>query len=163
MVILSKQDILRLVERGRLGVEPFDSNLVKENGIDLRMGKEIARFTGDPQQPYRKEQSSIFALRPHETILFATLEYIRLPEDLMAFIQLRSTFARLGCTIPPTVVDAGFEGCLTVQFRNGPLPLTLQSGTPVLHLILATLSRPTVPYKRPYAGKRGIVLPTYPP
>jgi len=49
-------------------------------------------------------------------VLATTLENIAIPDRLMAFCELRSTFARLGISIPPTIVDAGFSGTSVLNF-----------------------------------------------
>jgi dCTP deaminase len=62
--------------------------------------------------------------------------------DLMAFCQLRSTFSRAGVSIPPTVVDAGFEGILTIQISGGPFPVRIPVKTRFLYLVFAELKTP---------------------
>ena len=73
----------------------------------------------------------------------------------MAFVELRSTWARQGLLIPPTVVDAGFIGQLTLEvvaMRDIPTPY----GQRFAHLIFAQLLRPTSPYCGKYQGQSGI-------
>lgn len=171
-MILSDAELMRYIEEGRLVVEPFDREILKENGLDLRIGYEIARIVDpgeviDIRSPefkrfYRREEvgEGGFILHPNERILTTTLEAITLPNDLMAFCEVRSTFARLGISIPPTVVDAGFSGNLTIELLGGVAPVRLYPKTRFLHLIFARLSSPA---RRPYRGKyykqRGVTLP----
>lgn len=73
----------------------------------------------------------------------------------MAFVELRSTWARQGLLIPPTIVDAGFHGNLTfevVAFRDIAIPL----GQPFAHLVFARLTSPATPYRGRYYGQTGI-------
>jgi len=82
-------------------------------------------------------------------------ERISMPDDLMAFVELRSTWARSGIIIPPTIVDAGFEGDLTLElvaFKDIPVPYNQRFA----HLIFARLTSPSVPYKGKYQGQKGI-------
>ena len=171
-MILSDVELMRYIEDKLLIVEPFDEEILKENGLDLRIGYEIARIIDpgaviDIRSPglerfYRRERvdEGGFILHPNEHLLTTTLEAVTLPNDLMAFCELRSTFARLGISIPPTVVDAGFSGNLTIELLGGVAPVRLYPKTRFLHLVFARLSSPV---RRPYRGKyyrqRGVTLP----
>jgi dCTP deaminase len=66
-------------------------------------GDDVAEF-------YEIEEGDSFLIRPREHVLLHTMEYIKLPLDLMGFVNLRSSYARIGLTIPPTIIDANFEG-----------------------------------------------------
>lgn len=171
-MILSDVELIRHIEEKLLIVEPFDLEIVKENGLDLRIGHEIARIieSGDVidirrpefEKFYRRAEvgDDGFIIYPNERMLVTTLETITLPNDLMSFCELRSTFARLGISIPPTIVDAGFSGNLTIELLGGAAPVRLYPGTRFLHLVFAKLSSPV---KRPYRGKyyrqKGVTLP----
>jgi dCTP deaminase len=43
-VILSDFDLWNYIRSGRLAIEPFSEDIVRENGLDLRIGRQIARF-----------------------------------------------------------------------------------------------------------------------
>ncbi len=169
-MILSDFDLWNYLNRGRIVVEPFEPSIVRENGLDLRLGDEIARMKrleepldthgGEVSKYYTIERGESFIIRPYEHVLATTLEYIKLPSDLMAFVELRSTYARLGLFIPPTIVDANFEGQLTIELVGGPFPVKLYKGDRFLHIIFAKLtSQVEKPYKGKYQGQRGVTLP----
>ena len=87
--------------------------------------------------------------------LGCTKEHIWMPNDLMAFVQLRSTWARKGFMIPPTVIDAGFSGMITLEiasFAAQPLPI----GERFAHVIFAKLCSPSAPYDGKYQHQTGI-------
>ena len=89
-----------------------------------------------------------------------SLEYLSLPPELMGFVELRSTFARLGIMMPPTIVDGGFEGQLTIEVLSTSFPIKLKVKTRFLHIVFAKLTTPvTRPYKGKYQGQRGVTLP----
>lgn len=171
-MILSDIELLNYIREKLLVVEPFDEEIVKENGLDLRIGNEIARIIGtteiidirtpDLERFYQRESVNEggFTIRPNERVLATTLENITLPESLMAFCELRSTFARLGISIPPTIVDAGFSGNLTIELLGGAAPVRLYPKIRFLHVVFAKLSSPV---KKPYRGKyykqKGVTLP----
>jgi len=176
-VILSDSELRAYILGGRLGVEPLDPELVRENGVDLRIGGQYCLISGgarvvdvnvdSPAQldgVYRCGEAEELVLAPSARYLLHTLEYIRVPPELMGFVELRSTFARLGFLMPPTIVDGGFEGQLTIEVATPPFPVKLRAGTRFLHVVFARLSSPAVrPYRGRYQGQRGVTLPKLPP
>lgn len=171
-MILSRIDLQREIKQGTLNIEPLCDETIRENGIDLRLSDEIIRFsqtntkTLDIQSPrydefYLKENIvDTLVLGKFERILVATLEKVKLPNNLMAFCQLRSTFARAGISIPPTVVDAGFVGNLTIQLSGGSFPVSIHLKTRFLHLIFAELKTPlTKGYEGKYKNDSGVAIP----
>jgi dCTP deaminase len=170
-MILSAVDLRKAIEQGTLGISPLSSDTIRENGVDLRFSEEIVRLQPsdtvlDIASPtseglYVKEKASdSFVLGKYEKVLVATMERVKLPNDLMAFCELRSTFSRAGISIPPTVVDAGFEGILTIQISGGPFPVRIPVKTRFLHLIFAELKTPLVTgYDGKYKNFEGVVTP----
>lgn len=134
-MILSGRDLKWYVQQGKLKIEPVEDGQFQQNGVDLVLANAMP-------------MTSIFSLG-------CSREYLELPDDLMAFVNLRSTWARCGLFIPPTIVDAGFKGDLTLEIVNyGDQPLPL--GQPFAHLIFARLSNPSEPYDGRYQGQMGI-------
>ncbi len=173
-MILGDRDLRYYISRGLIVIEPFDETIIRENGVDLRLGGEIARMRNpgkvfdvrNPPSDYTEfyviEKGDSFIINPHEHVLLTTLEYIKLPDDIMAFVNLRSTYARLGIYAPPTIVDAGFEGTLTIELVGGEFPVRLYKGERFLHLVFAKTTSPVEkPYRGKYQGQRGIVLPKF--
>ncbi len=173
-MILGDRDLRYYISKGLIIIEPFDENIIRENGVDLRLGGEIARMRNpgkvfdvrNPPKDYSEfyiiEKGDSFIINPHEHVLLTTLEYIKLPDDIMAFVNLRSTYARLGIYAPPTIVDAGFEGTLTIELVGGEFPVRLYKGERFLHLVFAKTTSPVEkPYRGKYQGQRGIMLPKF--
>ena len=171
-MILGDRDLKYYIEKGRIVVEPFDPEIVRENGIDLRIGGQIARLrrtgrvldTANPPEDlsefYVVEEGESFIIYPGERVLLTTLEYLKLPEDIMAFVELRSSFARTGLTMPPTIIDAGFEGNVTLEIHGSSFPIKIYRGQRFAHVIFArTLSPVERPYRGRYQGQRGVTLP----
>jgi dCTP deaminase len=169
-MILSDRDIKELLDKGRLKIDPIFKDTVRENGIDLRIGKTIARlrYTNVPfdmessniEEFYVKEVGDAFVINPNEHVLLTTEEYIELPDDVVGLVNLRSTFARAGLVIPPTVVDAGFKGQLTIELIGSNFPVVLKPGMRFLHLVLVkTLNPVEKPYNGKYQGQVGVVPP----
>ncbi|MCC6002825.1 MAG: dCTP deaminase [Thermofilum sp.] len=170
--MLSGSEIRKLIQEGRLRIEPFSDEIVRENGVDLRIGEEIAVLLNNPEpldpdrlketdltQYYKVIKADSFVLQPYMKVLVTTLEYIKMPADLGALIGVRSTFARLGVSIPPTLIDAGFEGQLTIEIHGGAFPIILRKGQRFAHVAFYRLVGEPVPYKGRYQGQRGVTLP----
>jgi len=171
-MILSDFDLTSYIRSGRLVIEPFSEEIIRENGIDLRLGNQIARLrdtdevldTRNPEADlssfYVIEKGETFIINPREKVLLTSLEYIKLPNDLMAFVELRSSFARLGLLMPPTIIDAGFEGTVTLEIQGSSFPIKLYRGQRFAHVIFSkTLNPVSKPYKGKYQGQQGVTLP----
>lgn len=152
--LISDEEIKRLLrpvgkERPRLRIVPLISyrEQVKGTVIDLRLGHNFEIFQNigqtaidpcDPDADNRVDslETEVDFLKglhvlPGQFVLGHTLEYIRLPRDIAAQIEGRSSFARLGIQIHMTanLVEAGFEGCLTLEIHNnGPSAVVLYPG-----------------------------------
>jgi len=172
-LILSDFDLWNYIKSGRLVVEPFREDVVRENGLDLRIGRQIARMKpvnkvfdvhhdNEVSGFYELEEGESFIIRPREHVLLHTQEYLKLPLDLMGFVNLRSSYARIGLSIPPTIIDANFEGELTIELMGGEFPVKLYAGDRFLHVVFAKLSSPVdKPYSGKYQGQRGVRLPSF--
>lgn len=110
---------LILMRRGELATLDFDKDLT----IDLHRFYEVV-FIGVNER---------FVLHPRELVLGATLEYVVLPQDLMAYIIGRSSWGRLGLIIATaTVIHPGYRGCPTLELLNtGNIPIQLFPGGPI--------------------------------
>ncbi len=169
-MILGDRDLKYYLEKGWIKIEPLSEDSIRENGVDLRVGDQIARFKNTDiiltvdaialPEFYIKEVGKEFVINPQEHVLLTTKESIKLPNDIMAFVNLRSSFARLGLMIPPTIVDAGFEGQLTIEILGSAFPVLIKEGTRFIHLIFAkTLTPVENPYQGKYQGQKGVTLP----
>lgn len=172
-MILGDYDIRLLIRAGDLVIEPFDDEIVRENGLDLRLGREYCKFKrttkvldprspGDPTEFYECSEGDSIIIEPFEHVLLHTIEYIRLPPYIAGLVNLRSTWARTGIYVPATVVDAGFEGQLTIEVIGSSFPVKLYPGDRFLHLVLVKLNTPSVrPYDGSYKGQTGVRLPKF--
>jgi dCTP deaminase len=114
----------------RLGFEFALVSPSVSGSIDEFSDEKLSRLSTDL---YRKEYVPLgksLVIHPHQFILAATLEYIRLPSDLMSYVIGRSTWGRLGLIVATAVgIQPGFAGTLALELRNlGETPLTLYPG-----------------------------------
>ncbi|MEM4067127.1 MAG: dCTP deaminase [Candidatus Micrarchaeaceae archaeon] len=146
-MILSDLEIKRRLANGEIKIEPFSQEDLSPNGIDLRVGNKIVNISTDEEYDHVCE--------PNTSYLVSTVERITLPLNVVGLVFLKSTWARMGVLIPPTVVDAGFSGVLSLSLRIGPFPIKLEQGMKVWHLILAE-SYESTGYKGKYQNSNGL-------
>jgi len=175
-MILSDFELKRMISSKKLTVEPLSEDTIQQNGIDLKINDEIAMGTKrtdadcidatsneDIKRFYKiiKSKDESFTLSPLHHYLLSTREHLELPNDLMGFCGLRSTFARLGFVSPLTIIDAGFNGTLTIEsFYGGSAPIKIPVGCRFLHVVFARLTtKVDAPYRGHYQNQRGIKLP----
>jgi len=101
-----------------------------------------------------------FVLHPGEFALASTLEYIRVPLDLAARLEGRSTWGRLGLQIHATAgfVDPGFSGALTFELSNvSTVPIQLYPGVRISQICFFQSVETHLPYGQKkltkYSGK----------
>ena len=176
-MILSDFDLMHMIKSGRLKIEPFVDEIVRENGIDFRLGDEVGRhnmkmgdsFVMDPsdeqmiKNAYKIEKGvSQIIIGTGEQVLLTTNEYVDLPDDIVGMVELRSTWARHGLSMPPTIIDAGFRGTVTLEvINNAPYRIGIKPMTRFAHIIFVrTTSRVEKSYnKGSYSGQRGVRIP----
>ena len=160
------------IDNGELMINPFFDDSIRENGVDLRIGDMIGRLIksdqifdpkkDDPSKYIKIEEGKSFIIYSNEHVLLHTIEYIKMPRDVMAFVNLRSSFARIGLILPPTVVDANFEGQLTIEIIGGNFPVKLYKSMRFLHLVFGKLTTSVEkPYMGKYQGQKGVQIPIF--
>lgn len=175
-MILSDFDLMNYINSKRLKIEPFSRDIVRENGLDFRLADEIAYhkelgddFVMDPADKsaitsaydVRQGQENLI-LKKHSQVLLSTLEYIEVPDDIVGMVELRSTWARHGLSMPPTIIDAGFKGTVTLEVvNNAPYSIALKPNVRFAHIIfIKATSKVENSYATgSYSGQRGIKLP----
>lgn len=89
-------------------------------------------------KPYYVPFGQGFILHPRAFVLAITLEWIRLPANLGAYVIGRSSWGRHGLIIATaTGVHPGFTGCLTLELSNvGEIPITIKPGTMICQIFI---------------------------
>lgn len=79
-----------------------------------------------------------FILHPKSFVLAITLEWIRLPANMSAYVIGRSSWGRHGLIIATaTGVHPGFTGCLTLELSNvGEIPIKIKPGTTICQIFI---------------------------
>ena len=91
-------------------------------------------------------------MNPNEFILASTNEYIKVPEDMAAYVEGRSSIGRLGLQVQNAgFIDPGFEGQITLELKNqSGMEIVLYEGLRICQLIYVRL---TSKVETPYQGK----------
>lgn len=163
MTVLADWEISDAINSGKLGVTPFDPELINPNSIDVRLGKECSSYGnfGGVIDPYDKESvmyglgsKPVGVIFPGEFLLATTVETIRLGPDICAELNGKSSIARLGVEIHITGgwIDAGFSGEITLEMHNvNSRPVRLRPFMPIGQLVIHKIS----PAKRHYGERKG--------
>ncbi len=165
-MILSDRSIKRLIKEGRLSIEPLKEENIQASSIDLTLGEDVIFYrvdfidvkAGELLVERRTIPEEGIVIEPKSFLLATTLEYIRLPEDITAFVEGRSSLGRLGIFIENAGwVDAGFEGQITLELYNANnVPIKLYKGMKICQIVLAKLDQTAErPYRGKYFGQKG--------
>ena len=153
-MILTGKDIQQYIDKGLLKISPVEPDQFKQNGIDIFVKPPVLNLVTNEKENLFKHGC---------THLAETRETFSIPNDLMAFVLIRSSWARKGLFPPGTVVDAGFKGSLTIELFNGGPDIKFFTDQRIIHLIFAKLTNPTEPYSGFYQNQKGITLSKYQP
>src|SRR5881296_3621390 len=164
-MVLSDLTIKEEIAAGRLVFDPYDESLVQPSSVDMRVDRSFRVFNNsrypyiDVRQPMENltelvtvEDDEPFILHPGEFVLGQTLERVRLPDDLVARLEGKSSLGRLGLLIHSTAgyVDPGWDGHVTLELSNvANLPITIYVGMKIGQLSFVQLTEPA---ERPYGA-----------
>jgi dCTP deaminase len=157
-MVLSDRTISRLLGEGRIEIDPYDASLLQPSSVDVRVDRYFRVFRNarypyiDVKEPMEDlteleeiEDDTAFILHPGEFVLGSTLERIRLPDDLVARLEGKSSLGRLGLLIHSTAgfIDPGWDGHVTLELSNvANLPITIYYGMKIGQLSFVQLSEP---------------------
>jgi dCTP deaminase len=164
-VLLSDRDIRKEIESGRVGLDPFDPEMIQPSSVDVRLDRYFRVFENhkyphiDPaeEQPeltrlVEPEDADPFVLHPGEFVLASTFEKVALPDDVAMRLEGKSSLGRLGLLTHSTAgfIDPGFRGHVTLELSNvATLPIKLWPGMKIGQLCLFRLSSPS---EHPYGS-----------
>jgi dCTP deaminase len=167
--VLSDGTIRRLVGEERIKIRPWDPAMVQPASVDLKLGTSFRVFHNhrlpaiDLAQPpsgvtehVQIEENANFVIHPGEFVLGTTVEWVELPDDIVARIEGKSSLGRLGLIVHATAgfVDPGFSGTLTLEITNlTRVPIVLWPGKPIAQLSFMALDQAAErPYGHPDLG-----------
>lgn len=164
-MILSDKTLKEMIGRRDLVVEPLTSESIQPASIDCRLGNHflvvedfnMKSIDMDSEIIYREYEGDVITLPPHTFLLATTMEWVKLPNDLTAFVEGRSSIGRLGLFIQNAGwVDPGFEGNITLELYNAnSLPIQLHAGRRICQLVFCQMDHiADNPYCGKYQGQR---------
>ena len=164
-------------------IEPFCEEQVGKNvvsygvssyGYKIRVGREFKIFTNvnstvvDPKhfdaQNVVDFEGDVCIVPPNSFALARTVEYFRIPRNVLAICLGKSTYARCGIIVNVTPFEPDFEGHITIEISNTtPLPAKIYANEGIAQVLFFEGDEPCETTYRDKAGKyqgqTGITLP----
>ena len=143
-------------------------------GYDIRCSTEFKIFTNinaavvDPKafddSSFIEFQGDVCIIPPNSFVLARTIEYFRIPRNVLTICVGKSTYARCGIIVNVTPLEPGWEGHVTLEFSNTtPLPAKIYANEGAAQLIfLKGNEEPTITYEKrngKYMKQAGVTLP----
>jgi dCTP deaminase len=143
-------------------------------GYDARVSNEFKLFTNvdnaivDPKNfqanSFVDRTTDVCIIPPNSFALARTVEYFRVPRDVLVICLGKSTYARCGIIVNVTPLEPGWEGHVTLEFSNTtPLPAKVYANEGACQFLFLQGNEPCeVSYADragKYMGQRGVTLP----
>ena len=182
MSVLSDRWIKKMVSKNKM-ISPFKSKQVRRNkisfglssyGYDARVSSEFKIITNvnseivDPKNfkssNFITKKGSACIIPPNSFVLARTVEYFKIPKDVLVVCLGKSTYARCGIIVNVTPLEPGWEGYVTLELSiTTPLPAKIYANEGVAQFIfLKGNESPEVTYsdrKGKYMKQKGVTLP----
>ena len=168
-------------------IEPFEAGQVKATekgpvisygtssyGYDIRCSEEFKIFTNinsavvDPKgfddSSFVDMKADVCIIPPNSFALARTVEYFRIPRNVLAICLGKSTYARCGIIVNVTPLEPEWEGHVTLEFSNTtPLPAKIYANEGVAQLLFLesdeVCETSYMDRSGKYQGQRGVTLP----
>jgi dCTP deaminase len=164
-------------------IEPFVDDQVREGvisygvssyGYDVRVGDEFKVFTNvyntvvDPKNFDSKSfvdiRADVCIIPPNSFALASTIEYFRIPRDILTICLGKSTYARCGIIVNVTPFEPEWEGHVTIEISNTtPLPAKIYANEGIAQVLFFQSDEPCAKSykdkKGKYQAQRGVTLP----
>jgi deoxycytidine triphosphate deaminase len=164
-------------------ISPFEDKQVRGDkisfgvssyGYDARVSNEFKIFTNvnseivDPKNfkptNFVTKKSSECIIPPNSFVLASTIEYFKVPKNILVICLGKSTYARCGIIVNVTPLEPGWEGHVTLEFSNTtPLPAKIYANEGAAQFVFLKGSEvPETTYadrNGKYMGQTGVTLP----
>jgi dCTP deaminase len=174
---------IREMSKTRGMIDPFLEKQTREGvisyglssyGYDARVGREFKIFTNvdsaivDPKafspQSFVDRETDICIVPPNSFALATTIEYFRIPRDILVVCLGKSTYARCGIIVNVTPLEPEWEGHVTIEISNTtPLPARIYALEGICQFLFFKGDTPCEVSYADRAGKymrqRGVTLP----
>ena len=182
MSVLSDKWIRKMAIENQM-ISPFEDKQIRGNkisyglssfGYDARVSNEFKIFTNvnseivDPKNfklnNFISKKGDECIIPPNSFVLSSTVEYFRIPNDVMVICLGKSTYARCGIIVNVTPLEPGWEGNVTLEFSNTtPLPAKIYANEGAAQFVfLKGNEKPDITYadrNGKYMKQSGVTLP----
>jgi len=182
MSIKSDRWITRMAREHQM-IEPFVNDQVRQGvisygvssyGYDVRVGDDFKVFTNvyntvvDPKNFDSKSfvdiKADVCIIPPNSFALASTIEYFRIPRDILTVCLGKSTYARCGIIVNVTPFEPEWEGHVTIEISNTtPLPAKIYANEGIAQVLFFQSDEPCAKSykdkKGKYQAQRGVTLP----
>ena len=182
MTVLSDRWIKKMAQEKQM-IKPFVSEQKSVNkisyglssfGYDARVSNKFKIFTDvdsavvDPKNfsssSFVSREADECIIPPNSFVLASTVEYFKIPKDIMVICLGKSTYARCGIIVNVTPLEPGWEGHVTLEFSNTtPLPAKIYANEGAAQFVfLQGNEEPEVTYEKrngKYMKHVGVTLP----
>ena len=182
MTIMSDNWIYKKVKEENI-IEPFESSQVRDGkisyglssyGYDARVANEFKIFTNvnnalvDPKNftndGFVERKADTCIIPPNSFVLARTVEYFKIPRNVLVICLGKSTYARCGIIVNVTPLEPEWEGYVTLEFSNtSPLPAKIYANEGACQfLFFEGKEGPKHSYadkKGKYMKQKGVTLP----
>ena len=161
-------------------IEPFEEKLISKGvisyglssyGYDIRLADEFKIFTNvynalvDPKNFDEKSfidyKGDYVIIPPNSFVLGRSIEYIRMPSNVLGICVGKSTYARCGIIVNLTPIEPSWEGYLVIEISNStPLPVKVYANEGIAQIIFFEGKPCEITYenrKGKYQNQQGIV------
>lgn len=165
-MILSDNSIRKLIEENELSTNVTELN-IQPASLDITVGNTFSFpdetvsdgiIRMDVPLKYKVVEQDTYLLMPGQFVLATTEQYFKIPNDLTAFVEGRSSIGRLGLFIQNAGwVDPGFEGQITLELFNASrYAIEIKAGIRVGQLVFSPTDSPVAnAYRGKYQGQTG--------
>lgn len=187
MGLKSDHWIRKMSDKHRM-IHPYEGGLIKHNqigtslvsygtssyGYDVRCADEFKVFTNvhspiiDPkdfdENSFVDIKGPYCIIPPHGFVLARTVEYLKMPRNVLGLCVGKSTYARCGILVHVTPLEPGWEGHITLEFSNTmPLPAKIYANEGAAQVLFLEgdeqCSATYADRHGKYQGQRGVTLP----
>ncbi len=168
---------------GKKMIQPFEDKLIKKNvlsyglssyGYDARVSNSFKIFTNvdsatvDPKKfqksSFVDRESDYCMIPPNSFVLARTVEYFRIPREVLVICVGKSTYARCGIIVNVTPLEPEWEGHVTLEFSNTtPLPAKIYANEGAAQFLFfkgeETCEKSYADRKGKYMKQLGVTLP----
>jgi len=159
-MVLSDKEIKELLSKRELAIDPIGEQSIQPASVDCTLGSHFLIIDNnhmpcldlETEIKYKEIDSDSIVIPSNSFILGTTNEYLEIPDNLVSFVEGRSSIGRMGLFIQNAGwIDPGFKGRITLELYNAnSLPIKLKAGRRICQLVFCKMNQKA---EHPYCGK----------